>query len=167
MPLQTLMVLKMDKDTFLKQLNEEFSKFCVRTKSLCDSFEKETNLLKSNNENLSDLIEKSKKQQDLLTKKEIDLNIKIEETDKINRNLLSDQNILKKEIVSVEEKTRILDDRSNKIDEESKQLGLEKTELLEREKWCEMEERRLKYLEKKYNLITQDKEISRKLKELG
>lgn len=97
--------------------------------------------------------------------------LEIEQRDMKSINMLKEatqsMDNAKAKIAECEEKDILLNEKMNKINAMDSQLQSKTNDLNKREAWIEMEERRLIFLNRKIEIISQDKEIQAKLKEFA
>jgi len=145
----------------------EFKSFMERLSILEESVETRIKQLEKDKLELDELLSSARNEKATIVESGYDLQKKM---DKANQ-LISESNNKIIESKFEEEKLLKIESRINSKKEslakESRQLSLDKSELDQREKFIEMQERRLKFFEKNLNLVAQDKEISKKLKEIG
>lgn len=148
-----------------KQIGE-FREFMERLKNVESSI---LNLLKDEEDKkdqLEDEYRTTKITNERIRRLEIEAEKKLDHANSVFRESRALEASCKEQSQKLKDRELKLNERQEAIVKESGSFDGMRQDLEKREKWIEIEERRLLYIDKKLKILAEDKEISQKLKEL-
>jgi hypothetical protein len=162
----------MQKQTFdineiRKSQIDEFSQFMNKLTSIEDSVLRKIAELDKSTADLNILLKSLQEEKDEVGKSKSIIQAKLDEANGILSQAKSQQKAIDDKNLLLDEKEKRINLKKDGMLKEATSIQSMEDDLKKRTKWIEIEERHLKLLDHKIKVIMEDKEVSKRLKELG